>query len=77
MPPDRAHVRGQLGFLQWLGALPGRAGYAAEARRALAMAEPFRPNSPAIAVFCDLLTASLQMPPRPLQLSLPPPRRRG
>lgn len=77
LPPACAQERGRLGFLQWLGALPGTAGYSGEARRALAMATPFRTNSPAIIVFCDLLLASLEMPPRPLPLSLPPRQRRG
>lgn len=77
VPPDRALEMGRMGYMQWLGALPGRSDYMAQARRALVAAEPFAGGSPAVQVFCDLLTASMQMPPVPLPLSLPERRRRG
>jgi hypothetical protein len=41
------------------------------------MAAPFRRGSPAVAVFCDLLAASVRMPPAALSVTLPPPARRG
>jgi hypothetical protein len=66
-----AQQLGQLGYLQWLGGLPGAADYRAEALRAYAMATPFIRVSPAVAVFCDLLVASVQMPPRALDLPAP------
>ncbi|MEM6376244.1 MAG: hypothetical protein AAF686_08380 [Pseudomonadota bacterium] len=75
--PEKAAEQAQLGYMQWLGALPADADYHDEVRRAYALAQPFERNSPAIAVFCDLLVASLQMPPRPLPLSLPQRARRG
>ena len=49
----------------------------ANARRALAMARPFSATSPAIAAFCRLLTQSLDMPPRPMALQMPPRGRKG
>ena len=76
-PPEQAAEFARLGYMQWLAGLPGAASYHEEALRARAMAEPFRGLSPAVAVFCDLLTASLEMPPRPLPLTLPARRRRG
>jgi len=75
--PSRAVDLGQMGFVQWLGALPGGANYAVQARRALAQAAPFCAVSPAVMVFCDLVIASLAMPPRPLDLPWPRPQRRG
>lgn len=77
VPPDRADEMGRMGFMQWLGALPGRADYLLEARRAHLTAAPFAQGSPAVQVFCDLLLASMRMPPQPLPLSLPERRRRG
>ena len=77
VPHLRAVELGQLGYLQWLRALPGHADYRKEALSAYAMAEPFARTSPAVAVFCDLLTASTRMPPVALELRLPKQRRRG
>lgn len=77
LPRRRAQELGQLGYMQWLGALPGRADYLAEAARAHAFAAPFRCGSSAVAVFCDLLERSIQHPLSPLPLSLPPRQRRG
>lgn len=77
VPPARALALGQLGYMQWLGALPGHASYPAEAMRAYEMAEPLMRSSPAVAVFCDLLVASTQTPLQPLPLSLPRRRRGG
>lgn len=77
LPADRAQELGRMGYMQWLTGLPGRASYVAQAERALEAARPFAATSPAVAVFCDLLQASIQMPPRPLPLSLPARRRRG
>ncbi len=75
--PDRAEELGQLGYIQWLGALPRMSEYRREAMRAYQMAQPFRRNSSAVAVFCDLLVASTQTPIQPLPLALPQPCRRG
>ena len=77
VPNDRARELGHLGFMQWLGALPGKVNYRDAARHAHAVAAPFRTTSPAIAVFCDLLVASTRMPPEPLELHLPSHHRRG
>lgn len=77
VPPARAKELGQLGYMQWLGALPAIADYSEEAKRAYVLASPFRCGSPAIAVFCDLLIASTCMPIAPLPLSMPEPKRRG
>ncbi|TCM86571.1 hypothetical protein [Rhodovulum steppense] len=75
--PARADEIGQLGFMQWLGGLPGGCDYAAAARAALLRLDAGVPDSPTLASFRGLLAASLAMPPRPLGLSLPVPRRRG
>lgn len=75
--PARAHELGQLGYMQWLGWLPPMADYRAEAMRAYAAAQPFIRTSTAIAVFCDLLVASIRTPIEPLPLSLPARCRRG
>ncbi|MEM0990846.1 MAG: hypothetical protein AAGK00_18415 [Pseudomonadota bacterium] len=77
LPPARAEEMGQLGYLQWLGALKGRSSYIQEAMRAHEQAAPFRQRSPAIAVFCDLLVASTRTPMEPLPLAMPDRRRRG
>ena len=75
--PERAQELGQLGYMQWLGGLPGGSCYRTQAIRALDRAQTFRATDPAVAVFCDLLLTSLQKPLAPLGLSLPKPRRRG
>lgn len=77
LPPDQAAEMGSLGYLQWLGGLNGRTGYAQEAARALRMAQPFAESSPAVAVFCGLLAASMRQPLQPAPLSLAARRRRG
>lgn len=77
LPPEQAEELGHMGYLQWLGALPGNVGYAREARRARQVARPFINTSPAVAVFCDLVAASAELPPRPVDLKLPKRTRRG
>lgn len=77
LPRARALELARMGYMQWLGALPGHADYRAEAMRAYTMAAPFRRNAPAVAAFCDLLVESTRMPPVALDLSLPARRRRG
>jgi len=77
LTPGQAQELGQLGYMQWLGALPGHADYRAEAGRAHAMAAPRIRHSPALAVFCDLLIRSMALPPEPLSLAMPVRRRRG
>ncbi len=72
-----AEKMGHLGYAQWLGALKGDAGYHNEAMRAYNLAQPFIHNSPAVAVFCNLLTTSTATPIAPLDLKLPAPARRG
>ena len=74
---ERARELGQLGYMQWLGGLPATASYVAEAEKAYSMAICFAETDPAVAVFCDLLRASLMKPLQPLDLALPRPRRRG
>lgn len=73
----RASEFGQLGFMEWLGSLPADSDYNLQAMTAYEKALPFRRTAPAIRVFCDLLIASTQMPPQPLDLCLPRPHRRG
>lgn len=75
--PERAQELGRMGYIQWLAGLPGGAGYEAAAVRAWLRAEPFADTDPAVAVFCGLIRDSLRHPLRPLDLSLPRPRRRG
>jgi hypothetical protein len=77
VPPDRAKDLGKLGFRQWLAGLPGAADYRAEAMSAYIAAAPFVRTSPAVAAFCALLVDSARMPPRPLDLALSRPGRRG
>ncbi|MGX9354678.1 hypothetical protein ACS3SW_05810 [Roseobacteraceae bacterium S113] len=77
MPPEQARARAHLGYMQWLGALPGEASFVAEARHAYATALPHAPGSPAIAQFCALLAAALAAPLEPLVLELPAQGRRG
>ena len=74
---EQAEEMGHLGYLQWLGALRGDAGYEREALRAYEMAHPFCASSPAVAVFCQLLVDSVAVPLRPLALRLPARARRG
>lgn len=74
---ERALELGQLGYMQWLGALPAMSDYRQEAQHAYDTAAPFAGTSPAIAVFCDLLVASMRMPLEPLPLKLPDRQRRG
>lgn len=76
MPPERARELGQLGFLQWLGALPAMADYRREALRAHAAALPFAGRSPAVAAFCDLVEASTSAI-EPLPFVVAARRRRG
>ena len=77
VPDHVAEKMGHLGYLQWLGALDGNAGYLVEARRAHELAQPFIRTSPAVAVFCHLLAASTASPLSALDLKLPPPSRKG
>ena len=75
--PERAKELGQLGYMQWLGGLPGNCDYQAEAAHAYLLARPFIHTDPAVAAFCDIVRSSLQEPIRPLDLALPRPKRRG
>lgn len=77
LSPKRARELGHLGYLQWLGGLPGSASYPAEAMRAYTAAEPYLRDAPALAVFCELLLESTRAPAQPLDLILPPKQRRG
>ncbi|WP_425098940.1 hypothetical protein [Tropicibacter sp. S64] len=74
---DRARELGQMGYMQWLGALPAEADYEYEAVRAYLAALDFIESDPAIAVFCRLLRDSLKYPLKPLTLALPKAKRRG
>ena len=75
--PERAKELGQLGYMQWLGGLPGGSDYRAEALAAYILAAPFAGSDPAVAAFCALLRTSVKQPLAPLDLALPRPRRRG
>ncbi|MEM9844864.1 MAG: hypothetical protein AAF965_08700 [Pseudomonadota bacterium] len=77
VPDHLAEEMGHLGYAQWLGALKGDAGYVNEAMRAYKRAQPFIRTSPAVAVFCQLLLESTTSTPKPLDLRLPAPGRRG
>ena len=77
MPAEQAKALGHLGYIQWLGALPGHANYRAEAHKACHMAQPFVRTSPAVGVFCQLLRASTTGSPNALDLKLPIQKRRG
>lgn len=75
--PERALELGQLGYLQWLGALRCDTGYFEEATRAYGLARPFIETSPAIEVFCSLLIKSIAAPLETPDLKLPSQKRRG
>ncbi|WP_146347084.1 hypothetical protein [Falsiphaeobacter marinintestinus] len=75
--PERAQELGRMGYMQWLSGLPADSDYEGAAVRAYLLAMDFIDTDPAIAVFCDLIRESLKRPLRPLDLSLPEPRRRG
>lgn len=77
IPADEARQLGHYGYLQWLAGLPGGVAYRAAALGALDRARPFAGNSPAIAEFCTLLTASVERPLAALPLEVPSARRRG
>ncbi len=74
---DRARELGRLGFMQWLAGLPGDSNFQTEALRAYTIAQPFIRTDPPVAVFCELLVEATRMPPRPMDLTLPRPGRRG
>ena len=74
---ERTEELGQLGYMQWLGGLPGHASYEAEAVKAYLMAMDFADTDPAVRVFCALIRESLQKPLVPLAIALPKPKRRG
>jgi hypothetical protein len=77
LSPARARALAHLGYMQWLGSLPGNSSYPDEAMRAYMAAQPRAWRAPALAVFCDLLVASTRTPLAPLTLILPPRSRRG
>jgi len=77
LPETQARELAELGFVQWLDALPGDSDYRVEAMRAYAAAEASARRSTAIAIFRDMLVASSASPPAPLAVSAGPPRRRG
>ncbi|MEM6971547.1 MAG: hypothetical protein AAF577_01980 [Pseudomonadota bacterium] len=76
-PLDRAQERGELGYLQWLGALPAISNYRGEAMAAYTMALPAARRSPDVAVFCDLLLATTTARIEPLAVGIAHRRRRG
>ncbi|WP_421906806.1 hypothetical protein [Mameliella sp.] len=75
--PERARELASMGYMQWLGSLPGCASYKEEALHAWTCAQPFAGTDPAVAVLCDLLHHSIRCPAVPLDLPLPQPQRRG
>ncbi|WOI56224.1 hypothetical protein [Palleronia sp. LCG004] len=74
---ERAREIGLMGYVQWLDSLPGSAPYEEEAICAYLAAMDLERSEPAVAVFCNLLRASLQRPLSPLDLGALAPRRRG
>ncbi|OOY21113.1 hypothetical protein BMI86_00580 [Thioclava sp. DLFJ5-1] len=75
--PLRARELGTLGYMEWLGTLPGDMPYAKAAIVAHMQAYPHSLISPAVEVFCELLLESLTPQPFALQIEMPPPVRRG
>ena len=60
IPADQARQMGQLGYMQWIAALPGSADYPKAAQHAYDTAAPFMEHSPAVAEFCAHLLNSLE-----------------
>lgn len=77
IPQNQAEALGHMGYMQWLGSLRGQSNYIEQAMHAYELAHPFKETSPAVAVFCDLLLASVEAPLTPLNLKLPKRARRG
>ena len=77
LPRDDARQMAQLGYMQWIAALPGRTHYLQAAQSAYDMAAPLTERSPAVAEFCALLRLSLDYPMIPLPLTMPKRQRRG
>lgn len=75
--PERAEELAAMGYQQWLYGLPGGVSFPEAAAQAHAKALPFAGRSNAVAMFCDMLLASLILLPMPLQLRQPVPQRRG
>jgi len=73
----RARQLAHMGYVEWLGALPGTANYPETVVRALGAAAPLRDDEPSVAEFCRLLENSLNRPLEPLTLIPPRPGRRG
>ena len=73
----RARQLAHMGYVEWLGALPGGANYPEVVLRALPAAAPLREKDPAVAEFCRLLETSVNRPLAPLTLIPPRPGRRG
>lgn len=67
----------QLGYMEWLAALPCNSGFNEQAMLAYRRALPLRRAEPAIAIFCELLIDATRAPIAPLDLSLPNAHRRG
>ncbi|MEM9782054.1 MAG: hypothetical protein AAF899_06230, partial [Pseudomonadota bacterium] len=70
LSPERAREMGELGYLQWLGALPASSNYLHEAMYAYTLAAPAARRSNAVAVFCDLLIATTTTPVEPLAMMM-------
>ncbi|MEM8646479.1 MAG: hypothetical protein AAGF86_09040 [Pseudomonadota bacterium] len=77
LPHAKARQLAQLGYMQWIAGLPGRADYQRAALHAYETAMPHAAASPAVAEFCDLLMQSVAEPLTPLPLAMPPRKRRG
>ncbi len=77
LPHATARQLAQLGYMQWIAGLPGRADYRRAALQAFNAAKPHAASSPAVAEFCALLMQSVEEPLTPLPLALPPRKRRG
>lgn len=75
--PDRAGDLGRMAYLEWLETLPADASFPEAARIAIDRARRPAGRSPAASVFRGLVMEAVRRAPRPLDLALPEPQRRG
>jgi hypothetical protein len=75
--PDRAEDLGRMAFLEWLETLPPEANFPEAAMIAFDRSRRTARRVPAAAVFRALLVEAVRRAPRPVDLTLPAPQRRG
>ena len=75
--PDRAEDLGRMAFIEWMETLPGEASFHASAMVAFDRSRRTARRVPAAAEFRALLVEAVRISPRPLDLTLPAPQRRG